>query len=80
MVICCFPLGFKALLEKADSSLAQALQSGYKMLTSPSEMGANSKCLALYRMDFPGQQPRDVQNDKDCSTIQNSAKFGEMTL
>ena len=52
MVICCFPLGFKALLEKQ-------IRRKHKLFKDTSEMGANSKCLALYRMDFPGQQPPD---------------------
>ena len=53
MFICCFPLGSKVLLEKADSSQAQALQSGYKMLTSPSEMGDKFKMLSLVQNGLP---------------------------
>ncbi|KAK2550805.1 Protein arginine methyltransferase NDUFAF7, partial [Acropora cervicornis] len=43
----------KILLEKADSSQAQALQSGYKMLTSPSEMGDKFKMFSLVQNGLP---------------------------
>lgn len=43
----------KVLLEKADSSQAEALQSGHRMLISPSEMGDKFKVFSLVQHGLP---------------------------
>lgn len=43
----------KVLLQNASSSQAEQLQSGYKMLTSPSEMGEKFKFFSLVQHGLP---------------------------